>query len=62
MFNFLCFYVLWAQPISLSYLEKKVIVHKKNFGKFFKFAKVKKLNKRVVPQLKFRTEQFRVDV
>ena len=34
----------------------------KNFGKFFKFAKVKKLNKRVVPQLKFRTEQFRVDV
>ena len=41
---------------------KKVIVHKKNFGKFFKFAKVKKLNKRVVPQLKFRTEQFRVDV
>mgnify|MGYP001640592305 FL=1 len=34
----------------------------KNFGKIFMFAKVKKLNKRVVPQLKFRTEQFRVDV
>ena len=34
----------------------------KNFGKFFKFAKVEKLNRWVVPQLKSSTEQFRVDV